>query len=129
MSPGATSVDQLYLKAESLSQDFSLFPRKEPSSVIAGLLTHQQIESALENLRGMEVDEYIAATVAPTEESKRQGSKQIIKSLGLPISNEEEEGPLYCAEVEFDIGDGGRRFGFITQNREHIGTGIILIRC
>ncbi|MBA59172.1 MAG: carbamoyl-phosphate synthase large subunit [Gammaproteobacteria bacterium] len=119
MSSVVTSVDQLYLKAEALSQDFSLFPRKEPSSVIAGLLTHQQIESALENLRGMEVDEYIAATVAPTEESKRQGSKQIIKSLGLPISNEEEEGPLYCAEVEFDIENGPRRFGFITQNREY----------
>ena len=56
MGQQPTSVDQLYLNAESLAQDFSLFPRKEPAAVIKGLLTEQQIEIAVDGLRNMEVD-------------------------------------------------------------------------
>ena len=56
MQPDISSVDELYLKAEELSQDFSLFPRKEPASFVKGLLTESQIDSALDGLRGMEVD-------------------------------------------------------------------------
>ena len=119
MQPDISSVDELYVKAEELSQDFSLFPRKEPASFVKGLLTESQIDSALDGLRGMEVDEYIASTVAPTEDSKREGSKQIIKALDFQISNEVEEGPLYCAEVLFKHNEQQRVFGFITQNREY----------
>ena len=118
-----TSVDQLYLNAESLAKDFSLFPRKEPSAVIKGLLTDGQIGMALENLQGMEVDAYIEATVAPTEESTRLGSRAIIKALNVPISNETEDGPLYAAELEFDFDGRPRSIGFITQNRAH-ATGV-----
>ena len=110
-------VDQLFLNAESLAKDFSLFPKKEPASVVKGLLKEQQIEMALENLRNMEVDAYIAATVAPTEESMRPGSKEIIAALDVSIHNEVENGPLYCAELEFDFDGEFRRIGFITQNR------------
>ena len=53
MAPKTVSVDQLYLNAESLAKDFSLFPRKEPASVVSGLLTEQQIEAALENLAAL----------------------------------------------------------------------------
>ena len=108
MQPDISPVDQLYLKAEELSQDFSLFPRKEPASFVKGLLTESQIDSAVDGLKGMEVDEYIAATVAPTEDSKREGSKQIIKALDFRIFNEIEEGPLYCAEVLFKHNDQQR---------------------
>ncbi|MBO6704348.1 MAG: ATP-grasp domain-containing protein [Pseudomonadales bacterium] len=123
MGQQPVSVDQLYLNAESLAKDFSLFPRKEPASVVKGLLTEQQIEMALENLRNMEVDAYIAATVAPTEESTRPGSKAIIAALDVPIYNEVENGPLYCAELEFDFDGQTRRIGFITQNRAN-NTGV-----
>ncbi len=123
MGQQPVSVDQLYLNAESLAKDFSLFPRKEPASVVKGLLTEQQIEMALENLRNMEVDAYIAATVAPTEESTRPGSKEIIAALDVPIHNEVENGPLYCAELEFDFDGQTRRIGFITQNRAN-NTGV-----
>lgn len=112
-----TSVDQLYLNAESLAKDFSLFPRKEPASVIQGLLTEQQIEKELDSLRNMEVDAYIAATVAPTEESTRPGSKEIVRALDVPVFNEVENGPLYAAELEFDFDGVPRRIGLITQNR------------
>lgn len=123
MGQQPVSVDQLYLNAESLAKDFSLFPRKEPASVVKGLLTEQQIEMALENFRNMEVDAYIAATVAPTEESTRPGSKDIIAALDVPVFNEVENGPLYCAELEFDFDGTPRRIGFITQNRAH-NTGV-----
>ena len=117
MGQEPTSVDQLYLNAESLAKDFSLFPRKEPSAVIKGLLTEQQIELALENLRNMEVDAYIAATVAPTEESTRPGSKDVVRALDVPIFNEIENGPFYSAELEFEFSGAPRRVGLITQNR------------
>ena len=123
MGQQPVSVDQLYLNAESLAMDFSLFPRREPASVVKGLLTEQQIEIALENLRNMEVDAYIAATVAPTEESTRPGSKEIIRALDVPVFNEVENGPLYCAELEFEFDGQPRRIGFITQNRAH-NTGV-----
>ena len=123
MGQQPVSVDQLYLNAESLAKDFSLFPRKEPASVVKGLLTEQQIEMALENLRNMEVDAYIAATVAPTEESTRPGSKEIIRALDVPVFNEVEDGPLYCAELEFEFDGQPRRIGFITQNRAN-NTGV-----
>ncbi len=119
MGQESPSVDQLYLNAESLAKDFSLFPRKEAAAVIPGLLTEQQIEIALENLRNMEVDAYIAATVAPTEESTRPGAKQIIEDLDVPILAEEQLGPFYAAELEFDFSGMKRRIGFITQDRAH----------
>ena len=114
-----TSVDQLYLNAESLATDFSLFPRKEPASVVKGLLTERQIEAALENLHGMEVDAYIAATVAPTEESTRPGARAIIEALDVPVYAEVDMGPLYAAELEFNFDGSTRRLGFITQDRAH----------
>ena len=123
MGQEPTSVDQLYVNAESLAKDFSLFPRKEPASVIHGLLTEQQIEKELDSLRNMEVDAYIEATVAPTEESTRPGSKEIVSALDVPIFNEVENGPLYAAELEFDFKGTPRRIGLITQNRAY-ATGV-----
>ena len=88
------SVDQLYLNAEQLSEDFSLFPRKEPAHVVKGLLTERDINAQVERLKAMEVDEYIAVTVAPTEESTRPGAKAVIDSLDVPVSNEQSVGPF-----------------------------------
>ena len=97
MAQESTSVDQLYLNAEDLAQDFSLFPQKQPASVIKGLLSDQQIDVKLEQLRNMEVDAYIAATVAPTEESTRPGAKAIVEALNVPVSNVIEMGAfLLC---------------------------------
>ena len=123
MAQEPAAVDQLFVKAESLSKDFSLFPRKEPASVVTGLLTEQQIDMALENFRGMEVDAYIAETVSPTEESTRPGAKDIIAALEVPVFNEVDNGPLYAAELEFDFSGTPRRIGFITQNRA-VNTGV-----
>jgi acetyl/propionyl-CoA carboxylase alpha subunit/acetyl-CoA carboxylase beta subunit len=115
-----STVDQLYTLAENLAQDFSLFPRKETSNVIKGLLSSQQIEQNLERLRGMDVDAYIAATVSPGEEASRPGSKDIIASLDLKVLKEISNGPFYGAETEMMFDGVPRRVGFITQNRAFV---------
>jgi len=112
MGPDQSSVDQLYLIAESLAQDFSLFPQKDSSAVIDGLLNDKQIEAEVERLRSMDVDAYIAATVSPGEEASRPGAKEIIRSLGVPVFNEKQEGPYYASEIELVIDGATRRIGF-----------------
>ena len=119
MGPDQSSVDQLYLIAESLAQDFSLFPQKDSSAVIDGLLNDKQIEAEVERLRSMDVDAYIAATVSPGEEASRPGAKEIIRSLGVPVFNEKQEGPYYASEVELVIDGATRRIGLITQDRAY----------
>ncbi|MFT4677570.1 MAG: acetyl/propionyl-CoA carboxylase alpha subunit/acetyl-CoA carboxylase beta subunit [Candidatus Azotimanducaceae bacterium] len=114
-----STVDQLYLIAENLAQDFSLFPRRETANVIKGLMSSQQIEKNLEKLRGMDVDAYIAATVSPGEEASRPGSRDIIASLDLKILNEVSFGSYYAAETEMLFDGVARRVGFISQNREY----------
>ncbi|MCZ6502999.1 MAG: ATP-grasp domain-containing protein [Gammaproteobacteria bacterium] len=123
MGQQPASIDKLYQNAESLAQDFSLFPQKEPASVIDGLLTEHQIEIKLDLFRNMEVDAYIAATVAPTEESTRPGSRDIINALDVPILREQIDGPLYACELELDFYGSTRVVGFITQDRAH-STGV-----
>ena len=119
MAQESTSVDELYLNAEDLAQDFSLFPQKQPDTVIKGLLSEKQIEVKLEQLRNMEVDAYIAATVAPTEESTRPGARAIVDALNVPVSNVIEMGPFYCAELSMQFGDAVRKIGLIAQDRAH----------
>ena len=119
MAQESTSVDELYLNAEDLAQDFSLFPQKQPDTVIKGLLSEKQIEVKLEQLRSMEVDAYIAATVAPTEESTRPGARAIVDALNVPVSNVIEMGPFYCAELSMQFGDAVRKIGLIAQDRAH----------
>ncbi|MFN3239766.1 MAG: biotin carboxylase N-terminal domain-containing protein [Pseudomonadales bacterium] len=114
-----STVDKLYLIAENLAQDFSLFPRRETSNVVKGLMSSQQIEQNLERLRGMDVDAYIAATVSPGEEGSRPSSRDIIASLDLKILKETSNGPFYGAETEMMFDGVARRVGFITQNRAY----------
>ncbi|MEM7365643.1 MAG: carboxyl transferase domain-containing protein, partial [Pseudomonadota bacterium] len=111
-----STVDQLYRRAEALSQDFSLFPQRT-TSVIQGLISEQEIDVALENLRNMDVDAYIAATVSPCEEAARPSAREILRSFREPVQNEITNGPFYSAEMELDFGDYVRRIGFICQDR------------
>ena len=117
MGQEQASVDQLYLIAESLAEDFSLFPKKETAAVIKGLLPEQQIEIEVERLRGMEVDAYIAATVSPGEEASRPGARDIIRALDGKILEEVHQGSYYSAEVEMIFDGVPRIVGFISQDR------------
>ncbi|MAD43785.1 MAG: carbamoyl-phosphate synthase large subunit [Oceanospirillaceae bacterium] len=115
-------VDELFLKAEQLSADFSLFPEYEDNAVdhkVRGLISPKLCASELERLRGLTIDDYIEQVVAPSENNSRPGAKAVVQHLVLRTITEVENGPLYCCEADMDFGGTLRRVGFICQNREH----------
>ena len=111
------SVDKLYGLAENLAQDFSLFPRRDTSLFLKGVLSERHIEAQLEALRTMDVDQYIERTVKPVEETTRPGAREIIAQFNRRIVREIEDGPMYAAEIELDFGGELRNVGFIAQDR------------
>ena len=115
-------VDELFLKAEQLSADFSLFPEYEDNAVdhkVKGLISPERCASELDRLRGLNIDDYIEQVVAPSESNSRPGAKSVVQHLVLRTITEVENGPLYCCEADMDFGGKLRRVGFICQNREH----------
>ncbi|PCJ63240.1 MAG: carbamoyl-phosphate synthase large subunit [Planctomycetota bacterium] len=122
MVTNSSGADQLYLIAERLSKDFSLFPQSKDSSkqiALEGVLDEGRIVEAIAELKKLDIDTYIERTVNPTGsgEKGRPGSQEILKNFGLRIIKENNVGPLYALEAEMDFGDEFRRIGFITQNR------------
>jgi len=110
--------DRLYLIAESLAKDFSLFPdiaqEQEP---VPGLLAAAQIERRAEELANLDVDAYVEAAVSPAEDQSRTPAPDIIRQLGR-VHEEDALGPYFEAELSLDFPDGSsRRVGFIAQNR------------
>jgi acetyl/propionyl-CoA carboxylase alpha subunit len=111
--------DQLFQIAEKLSQDFSLFPPMDENSTpsIQGLLSKQQIDDKVKQLRALDIDSYIHEVVSPSESSQRLNARQLVHKLTTRFISEEDHGPLYVAEVELHFGTEFRRVGFIGQNR------------
>lgn len=113
-------IDQLFLTAEKLSKDFSLFRNKEKVKLdqyVDGLLSDKNIKQNLVAIKKMTVDEYIEKTVHPAEDPNRVGAKTIVKNLNGKIYQEQSQGPFYCAEIEIDFGERFRRVGIIAQDR------------
>ncbi len=120
MTPKTSGPDQLFLKAEDLASDFSLFPEAGGLSghqYLKGLLSERQIKTALKKLRKMKVDKYIAATVLPSEDQSRIGSKAVLSKIEGKVLRKIENGPLYALEMYLDFGKSQRRVGFLAQNR------------
>ena len=114
------SVDPLFLQAEHLAKDFSLFPDRNlptPASNMEGMLDEDQIQTNLDIIKNLDVDAYINRTVQPAQSNKRPGAKKIISMLNGKIVRENHQGPFYSAEIDLDFGDGFRRVGFIAQER------------
>jgi acetyl/propionyl-CoA carboxylase alpha subunit/acetyl-CoA carboxylase alpha subunit len=117
--------DQLFLIAESLAKDFSLFAERETEAIedhVRGLISRTAIEKQLDKLRNLDVDAYIERCVAPAEAPGRLGAKGVIQSLGKRITQVEEDGPFYSAVVHMEFGDPGepnklRPVGFVAQER------------
>lgn len=112
--------DQLFLIAESLAKDFSLFAERETTTIqdhVQGLLSARAIERQLDKLRNMDIDTYIERCVAPAEDKGRISARSIISRLGLRVAQVEEDGPFYSAVVTMDFGDEYRQVGFIAQDR------------
>jgi len=108
--------DRLYLIAESLAKDFSLFPTTNIEEPLPGLLGEREILRRRDRLAKLDVDSYIEAVVARAEDPGRMSAPEIIRSLGRVVE-EESDGPFFAATVELEFDGEPRAVGFIAQNR------------
>ena len=84
--------------AEVISQDLSLLRGKKFStyfddSEVKGLLSVENVEKEVQQLKRIDVDSYIQRVVNPSESKKRPGAPEIIQQLGSKIIAEETDGP------------------------------------
>ena len=108
--------DRLYQIAESLAEDFSLFPTVRRNDRLPGLFARSQIAQRTRRLANLDIDSYIERVVTPAENKARTPAPAVIRQLGK-VEKEELTGPFFGATVELDF-DGDRRLvGFIGQNR------------
>jgi acetyl/propionyl-CoA carboxylase alpha subunit len=108
--------DRLYLIAESLAKDFSLFPATDVEEHLPGLLGEREILRQRDRLAKLDVDSYIEAVVARAEDPARTPAPEVIRQLGR-VLDEESNGPFYSAILEMQFDGGPRSIGFIAQNR------------
>ncbi|MCG9740248.1 ATP-grasp domain-containing protein [Shewanella insulae] len=114
------TADPLFLQAEHLAQDFSLFPKHSKQSLsqqINGLLSDDEIQANLKELEQLDVDGYVAKVIQPTLDKSRPGAKRVIADLKGKLIVEKHMGPFYSAEIELNFGSRTRRIGFIAQER------------
>jgi acetyl/propionyl-CoA carboxylase alpha subunit/acetyl-CoA carboxylase carboxyltransferase component len=112
--------DRLFLIAESLATDFSLFAGRDNREIerhVEGLLSSEAIAEQCQELTGVDTDEYCNRTVAPAEAQDRLGARQVIAMLGGKIETERDEGALYAAEVTLQFAEGPRTIGILAQDR------------
>lgn len=112
--------DPLFLHAEHIAKDFSLFPDNSlPSNTehLEGLIERKRIESNLKAIQKLDVDAYIARTVEPAEDNKRPGVKAIVEGFNGKIITEQLNGAFYSVEMDLDFGGYSRRVGIIGQER------------
>ncbi len=110
--------DRLYLIAESLAQDFSLFPRTDSDELLPGCLGKREILRRAEHLSRLDVDSYIEAVVAAAEDPGRTPAPLVIRELGRVVE-EEMDGAFYAAVLEMEFGPDVREVGFIAQDRSY----------
>ncbi|MCZ6710433.1 MAG: hypothetical protein O7B25_08720, partial [Gammaproteobacteria bacterium] len=104
--------DRLYLIAESLAQDFSLFPSTESEELLPGLMAKSAILRQTEHLNNLDVDAYIESVVSQAEDPGRIAAPEIIRQLGRVVE-ETSAGPFYAATIEMDFGGELRSLGFL----------------
>ncbi|GAB1263932.1 ATP-binding protein [Aurantivibrio infirmus] len=114
------NVDSLFIQAEYLASDFSLFRDNSNLATakhLDGLVEERKLKSRLRQLQKMGVDEYINDVVLPAQHSKRPGAKEIISRLNGKIISTQEKGSFYSVEIELPFKTGNRRIGIIAQER------------
>src|SRR5262249_33849065 len=112
--------DRLFLIAESLAQDFSLFPTTGASGIqqhVRGLLGEAQIARQLELLGNLDIDSYIETVVAPAEDPGRIDAPSAIRALGGKVLDEVVDGPFYSCKLVMDFAGDPRIIAFIAQDR------------
>jgi acetyl/propionyl-CoA carboxylase alpha subunit/acetyl-CoA carboxylase beta subunit len=112
--------DRLFLIAESLAQDFSLFPSSGATGIehhVRGLLPRAQIARQLELLNNLDIDSYIETVVAKAEDPSRLDAPSVIRQLGGRLTSETVDGPFYAAMLEMNVDGEARTVAFIAQDR------------
>ncbi len=112
--------DRLFLIAESLAQDFSLFPSSGSTGIehhVRGLLSRAQIARQLELLNNLDIDSYIESVVAKAEDPGRVDAPSVIRQLGSKLHDERIDGPFYSAMLDMDFDGESRTIAFIAQDR------------
>ncbi|MBV7314085.1 biotin carboxylase N-terminal domain-containing protein [Shewanella sp. NIFS-20-20] len=115
-----TSADPLFIQAEHLAKDFSLFPEHSKRSLsleVEGLLDDDAIQANLKNLSQLDVDGYVTKVIQPTLDKNRPGAKRMIADLKGKLITDTHMGPFYSAEIELSFSGRNRRIGFIAQER------------
>ena len=111
----------LFIQTELICNNLAVNSAKKPDYLmqnsLKGVISEQEIQKKIEQIRKLDVDAYIQATIAPSENANRMNAKEAICSLGGKMIQEENDGQLYLAESEFIVGTQIRRIGFIAQNR------------
>ena len=108
--------DRLYQIAESLAQEFSLFPSVAQEDALPGLFKRARILRRTKRLKSLDIDSYIDAVVTSAESSTRTPAPEVIRQLGA-VQSETSEGPFYAATLEMDFAGDARLIGFIAQDR------------
>src|SRR5690554_5893425 len=114
------NVDALFIRAEHLARDFSLFPEQNRLAAgkhLEGLLEERKVKARLKQLEKLDVDSYVAQVVQPAQHTKRPSAKDVIGRLNGKIIATQEKGPFYSAEIELPFGNERRRVGIIAQER------------
>ncbi|MCZ6557268.1 MAG: ATP-grasp domain-containing protein [SAR324 cluster bacterium] len=89
---------------------------REPG--LDGVLSEDAVSHGIEELRALNVDEYIRRSVWPSENPKRKSAPEVLRQLGAEIVREVQEGPLYLAELVFSTPGRSRRIVALAQNRK-----------
>ncbi len=110
--------DRLFLIAENLAKDFSLFPEQSrEGEAVSGLLSDSVIRGEIEALSKIDIDSYIERVLAKAEDQSRIAAPKIIRQLGS-VFDEKSVGPYYQAILGLVFPGGEtRRVGFMAQDR------------
>ena len=112
--------DNLFQIAESLAQDFSVYPDADASGKqgvpLPGLLSRRVCERRRLALSRLDVDSYIEQVVAPAEDVNRLAAPGIIRSLGT-LQEQSLDGPFYSAVLKMEFHGRSREVAFLAHNR------------
>lgn len=112
--------DLMFRKAERDAKDYSVFPGdKSPSASfdLDGLISREFAAARAEELRALEVDDYVESALMPAESPQRPSAKEVISQLRGHVVREISDGPFYALEMNLEFAGGPRRVGIIAQDR------------
>ena len=112
--------DNLFQIAETLAQDFSVYPDADsegPKAVpLPGLVSKRACDRRRLALSKLDVDSYIEQVVAPAEDVNRLAAPGIIRALGA-LQEQTLDGPFYSAVLKMEFRGKSREIAFLAHNR------------